>query len=117
MIDQYKKRRLEQGYSYEAEYTFTARGKEYTRNAMWTIPLDFESRIDMLGLMERARNGESITYTFRSEIDVVFEPEEFLKVANKALNLYSKIHHLAKDCIGLKGDALRAKILDLLKCE
>lgn len=117
MIDKYKQRRLDNGYIYEAEYTFTVRGKEYTRNAKWKIPLDPESRIDMLGLMERARNGEQITYTFNRNIDVVFEPEDFLKVANKALNLYSKIHHLAKDCAGLKGDDLRTKISDLLKCE
>jgi len=114
MIEHYKQRRLEKGYRYEAEYTFTVRGEEYTRNTTWTIPLDAESRIDMLGLMERARNGESITYTFGREQDVVFESSEFLEVANEALKLYSKIHHIAKEGHALKDDELRDKVRELM---
>ena len=116
MIEHYKQQRLDRGYIYKAEYTFTANGKEDKRNRTWRIPLDLESRIDLLGLIERARNGESITYTFGNRQDVLFEPEDFLKVANKALNLYSKIHHISKECQGLKDDELKNKISELLKC-
>jgi len=113
IVDREKKRRLERGYEFEAEFTFTVRGKEYTQSRRWSIPLDTESRIDMLGLMERAKNGESIIYTFRSGLDVKFEPNEFLDLANKALQTYSKIHHLAKEAVSLKDEEFRNKFKEL----
>ena len=113
IVNRAKQGRLERGYEFEAELTFTIRGKEYTRNKRWSIPLDKESRIDMLGLMERARNGEYIIYTFSSGLDVKFSPNEFLDLANKALQIYSKIHHLAKEAISLKDEEFKNKLKEL----
>jgi len=113
IVNKVKQRRLERGYWFEAELTSTILGKEYTQNRRWIFPLDTESRIDMLGLIERARNGESITYTFYRNHDVVFQSNEFLELANKALQLYSKIHHLAKEAISLKDEEFKNKLKEL----
>jgi len=114
MIDYYKKRRLEKGYIIDAEFTVSVRGKEFVRKGQYSIPLDLESRIDLLGLIERAKNGESIKYTFAHDMDVVFESEEFLQHAYEALALYSKIHHMAKEANGLEDQELSEKIRELV---
>ena len=116
MIERYKQQRLERGYMFQAEFTVSILGEEKNINSRWHIPLDLESRIDLLGLIERARNGESITYTFDRNKDVVFEPSEFLKHANEALKLYSKVHHISKEAQSLKGKELSEKIKELVVC-